>query len=70
MEFFGILEAETWYTVWWLEDIRMGKEAKPTYEAVSIPKIYKGYSIFKKDATKKAKTAKKAAAATAAAKEA
>ena len=68
MEFFGILEAETWHTVWWLEDIRMGKEAKHTYEAMPISKIYKGYSIFKKDAIKKAKTAKKAA--TAAAKEA
>ena len=36
-----IVEEKSRYTARQLVDIRMGKEAKPTYEEVPIPKIHK-----------------------------
>ena len=65
MEFVEIVEEESRMMAQRLEDIRMGKEAIPTYEGASIPKIPEGYNTFKKNAIKKAKKAKKVAAAAA-----
>ena len=65
MEFVEIVEKESRMMAQRLEDIRKGREGRPSYKGVTIPEIPEGYDTFKKNAIKKAKKAKRVAAAAA-----
>ena len=45
-EFCEVFEAESRYQAQFLEDIRMGRMYRPTYQGVSIPAVPRAYRVY------------------------
>ena len=46
LEFCEVFEAESRYQAQVLEDIRMGRMDRPTYQGVSIPAVPRAYRVY------------------------